>query len=168
VLAWRLGAIKKGRDFLALGATVQAGKKQPVTNSFFGIAIEMQHGNNAGKIDFVVRLGIKDGKPQVWIEDGRDGGGDSSSFHQELSIANFQFDQPQDLELRVVPRGDDASKLFTLVVHWNDQLVFARDLRTLSGSTSTELRTMLFVEGNKGDEPDVAFNDYRLERRKEL
>jgi hypothetical protein len=40
-------------------------------------------------------------------------------------------------------------------------------MQSISGNTNSELKTVIFALGDKGDEVDVAFDDWRLERRKE-
>ena len=67
----------------------------------------------------------------------------------------------------VVQRGDAQSRQSGLQVRWNGVLLHEQDLKSLGGSTGTELHTVLFVSGSKGSRVDVAFDDYRLERRKE-
>jgi hypothetical protein len=71
------------------------------------------------------------------------------------------------LELRIVPRGEPSSRQFALVASWNGVVVHRRDMQSISGNTNSELKTVIFALGDKGDEVDVAFDDWRLERRKE-
>lgn len=160
----RVGAIKRGKNFLAVGAVVQAGGKQSRSEGFFGLGLEIQRGN--GGVECQVRLGIKEGKPCLRLEDGRENGVENQD-QKYLDIAGFDFAGRHELELRVIPRGDPSAKQFELLASWNGLVVYRRDLKTLSGNTNTELKTILFVTGNKGDDVDVAFDDYRLERRKE-
>ena len=46
-------------------------------------------------------------------------------------------------------------------------LVHRRDLKSLSGSTSNELKTFVFGSANKDSDLDVTFDEYHLERRKD-
>lgn len=165
VFVERVGALKKGKNFLAVGVTLQAGSKQSRTEGFCGLGIEIQRGN--GGIELQARIGIKEGKPCVRVEDGRAEGKEENVEQKYLTIDGFDFSAPQQLELRVVPRGDEQAKQFALQASWNGAVVYRRDLKTLTGNTNTELKTVLFVNGRKGDDVDVAFDDYRLERRKE-
>jgi len=102
----------------------------------------------------------------VRIEDGREGGQDVV-VQQPLTIAGFDARAAHRLELRVVPRGEEQQKQFTLLVSWAGRTVFRHDLKMLTANTPGELVTALFVSGRKADEVDVAFDDYVLERRKD-
>jgi len=164
VWAERNGAIKKGRNFLAVGATMHAGPAQPATRGFAGIGIEVPRGNQG--TDVLVRLGVREGKPFLRIEDGR-ANGEPVVEQKPLDVAGFQAGGPQQLELRIVPRGEPSSRQFALVASWNGVVVHRRDMQSISGNTNSELKTVIFALGDKGDEVDVAFDDWRLERRKE-
>ena len=109
----------------------------------------------------------RDNDDAPFVEDGRAEGKEENVEQKYLTIDGFDFSAPQQLELRVVPRGDEQAKQFALQASWNGAVVYRRDLKTLTGNTNTELKTVLFVNGRKGDDVDVAFDDYRLERRKE-
>ena len=65
-----------------------------------------------------------------------------------------------------MPRADDNNRQLMLQVYFNDVLVMTHELKQLSGSTTNELKTVLFAQGDKGAKLDVAFDDYKLERRK--
>jgi hypothetical protein len=67
-----------------------------------------------------------------------------------------------------VPLGDPAQKRFELLASWNGAVVHRRPLTLLGGNTPNELSTVLFAEGAKGSTPNVTFDDYRLERRKDV
>ena len=161
----RTGAVQKGRAFLAVGVTVQVGSSTASADSFAGLGIGTLPRGNGG-VDLDVRVGLFEGKPQLRIIDGRDDSKDPNERHA-LTVADFDAKQPQALELRVVPRGDAESRLFTLLVSWNGAVVHRHDLRTLTGSTQNELLTKLLAAGRPGSEVDVSFDDYVLERRKE-
>jgi tetratricopeptide (TPR) repeat protein len=164
VWAERIGAIKKGRNFLAFAATMQTGSAQPAARGFVGIGIEVPRGNQGS--DVLVRLGVREGKPFLRIEDGRDNG-EPVVEQKALDIGDFRPGDQHALELRVVPRGDASSRQVTLVASWNGVVVHRRDMQSLTGNTNSELKTVLFALGDKGDDVDVAFDDWRLERRKE-
>ncbi|MFN6145184.1 MAG: tetratricopeptide repeat protein [Planctomycetota bacterium] len=164
VWAERVGAIKKGRNFLAVAATMQTGPAQPAARGFVGIGIEVPRGNQGS--DVLVRLGVREGKPFLRIEDGR-ANGEPLVEQKAIEVAGFAPGALQQLELRVVPRGEPSSRQFALVASWNGVVVHRRDMQSLSGSTNSELKTVLFALGDKGDDVDVAFDDWRLERRKE-
>jgi tetratricopeptide (TPR) repeat protein len=160
----RTGAVKKGMNFLAVGVTVQHGREQPIADSFCGLGIELQSGR--GSADLSVRVGIRDGKPFLRIEDGREGGRDDVK-QVWLPAEGFDPALPHDLELRAVPRGDENSRQLSLQVGLDGVVVHTHDLKQLTAGTSTELKTILFASGNKGGAVDVAFDDYRLERKRE-
>ena len=166
VAAKRVDAVRKGRNFLAAGVQLQLGAGHSRGDGFTGLGIELQRGGSGGAVDCQVRLGVFEGKPYVRIQDGREDGNDSI-VRQPLTIDGFDPAAVHELELRLVPRGDAASKLFTLHVIWNGAVVHRHELKTLSGSSQQELKVMLFAEGQKRSQCDVAFDDFRLERRKE-
>lgn len=164
--AERTGAVQNGKNFLAVACTMQLGPKQPGTDAFAGLRIEMQRGGGgSGAPELRAEVGVRDGKPYVRIEDGRDGGR-SEPVKLEPTVNGFERSGAQRLELRVVPRGDVQGRNLTLQVWWNDQIVHQHDLKTLTGNTTIPLKTVLFAEGRKGAPVDVEFDDYRLERRK--
>jgi len=162
VTAERVGAVRNGKNFLAVAASMQLGTGQPAGEGFAGLRIELQRGG--GAFDLRAQVGVREGQPFLRIEDGR--GGPDDTFSENLTIAGFDRLQPQQLELRVVPRGEAQSRALTLQVWWNGFVVHQHDLKTLTGNTGTELKTVLFASGQKGSRIDVRFDDYRLERRK--
>jgi hypothetical protein len=162
--AERVGAVRNGKNFLAVGCTMQLGGKQPTNEGFAGLRIEMQRGG--GAFDLRAQVGVREGGPFVRIEDGARGGGPDETVQQKLELAGFDRLAPQQLELRVVPRGDTQGRALTLQVLWNGVVVHQHELKMLTGNTQTELKTVLFASGSKGSEIDVRFDDYRLERRK--
>lgn len=164
VSAVRTGAVNKGKNFLAVQAVLRLGPQQPGVDAFAGLGIEIQRGS--GGVECQVRVGVRDGRPFVLVQDGREGG-QENVVRTPLDLPGFQPAGPHPLELRVVPRGDEQSRQFALQVAWNGIVVHRADLKTLTGNTNTELKTVLFASGNKGSDVDVRFDDYRLERRKE-
>lgn len=163
--AQREGAVKRGKNFLAVGVTMQLGPAHASNDVIAGLGIELQSGRS-GAADFQVRVGIREGKPYMRIEDGRAENG-AGAPPPDLVIPGFDPTARQAIELRVVPLGDEQSRMLTLLVSWNGVVVHRRDLKGLSASTNTELKTLLFTSNGKGRMVDVAFDDYRLERRKE-
>jgi tetratricopeptide (TPR) repeat protein len=162
VSARRIGAVPKGGRFLAVGARMQLGAAHDrQQETFAGLRIETRSGT-AGAADFVARLGFRGGKPYLEIVDGRE-----EPVRLELPDADADAARPHALEFRVEPR-DDKGTQFALLALWDDAVVHRQDLKLLRGQSPNELRTLLVVEGTaKGAGVDVAFDDYRLERRKE-
>jgi tetratricopeptide (TPR) repeat protein len=163
VFAERLGAVRNGKNFLAVACTLQCGAGQPAGDGFAGLRIEMQRGG--GGHELRVQVGIREGQPFLRIEDGRSDGREEI-VQQQLQVADFDRLAAHQLELRVVPRGEAQSRALALQVRWNGLVVHQHDLKMLTGNTSTELKTALFASGSKGSDIDVRFDDYRLERRK--
>ncbi|MBL8727727.1 MAG: hypothetical protein JNM25_04800 [Planctomycetes bacterium] len=161
--AERVGAVRNGKNFLAVGCTMQLGQQQPAGEGFAGLRIEMQRGG--GAFDLRAQVGVREGRAFLRIEDGRSNGPDDT-VQQWLDLAGFDRLAPQQLELRVVPRGDSQGRALTLQVWWNGVVAYQHELKMLTGNTQTELKTVLFASGTKGSEIDVRFDDYRLERRK--
>ncbi len=163
VTAERVGAVRNGKNFLAVGCTLQLGADQPAGEGFAGLAIELQRGG--GAFELRAQVGVREGRPFLRIEDGTSQG-NVDVVQKWLEIAGFDRLALQQLELRVVPRGDAQGRMLLLQVSWNGFVVHQHDLKMLTGNTQTELRTVLFAQGNKGSKIDVRFDDYRLERRK--
>jgi tetratricopeptide (TPR) repeat protein len=163
VTVQRLSAVPKGKGFLAVRITMQLGPKQSPTNSFAGLCIKGQRG---GGNDLEVRVGIREGSPFLRLVDGRDAGQDKTELIK-LQLERFDPKARHELELRVVPRGEAGGRAFTLLVSWNGVVVHRHDLKMLAATTTQELHTILFAEGKRGDDVDVRFDDYRLERRKD-
>lgn len=164
VLVERIGAVPKAKNFLAVGVSMRVGTEHARTDGFAGLRIEMQRAGGAP--DCRIQIGVRDGKPFLGVEDGR--GAEDTAVRRTLEIAEFDPAAAQQLELRVVPRGEaPQSRAFALQVRWNGLLVHSQDLKTLTATTPTELKTVLFAGGSKGGKIDVTFDDYRLERRKE-
>tara|TARA_R110002094_G_scaffold124619_1_gene118959 strand:- start:905 stop:3589 length:2685 start_codon:yes stop_codon:yes gene_type:complete len=158
----RANGVKPAKNFLACSVTMAVGPSHDKDNATMGLAIETRRGR-AG-IEFSARVGIHNGKPYVEVLDGRDEKG-PIRIAPDLNVA-LRTDGPQDLELRVVPRTGDNNNQLQLLVYFNSSLVLSHELKQLSGSTPSELRTVLFAEGDERALVDVAFDDYLLERRK--
>jgi len=159
----RANGIKPGKNFLACSVKMHIGATHEHANSTVGLGIETRRAR-AG-VEFSARVGVYEGAPYVEVLDGRDEKG-LIRIAPKLSVP-LRTDGPQDLELRVTPRaGSTNNKRLQLLVYLNDALVLSHELKTLSGSTQNELRTLMFAEGNSGAKADVAFDDYKLERRK--
>lgn len=164
VSAERANAVKFAKNFLACSVSMQLGPKHDLANSEVGLGIEIRRARKG--IDFSARVYLKEGRPFVTVQDGRDSAGDTII---DLPLADnlMRTGRPQNLELRVMPRGEDNARQRLLHVYFNDQLVMSHELKQLTGSTSTELKTMLFATGDRRAQVDVAFDDYTLERRKD-
>lgn len=157
----RTGAIKKAKNFLAVGIEMQLGAGQTRGAGFAGLRIESSRGSS-GQPDTQVVVGIREDRPHLRVIDNRE-----EPRLVDLAIPGFDPRGRHALEIRLVPRGDAQSRLFALQVSWGGAVVHEQELKGLSGSTGGELRTVLFASGNRGTDLDVAFDDYRLERRKE-
>lgn len=159
--AERVLAVTKGKNFLAVAVDMQLGPAASGSDGLGGLGIESSRG--AGNVDFQVLVGVRNGKPWLRVLDGRDTQGDAEP-RVALDVPGFELRSRQRLELRVEPRGE---KQFALVVHWNDVLVHTRELKGLSGNTTSELKTFVFAAASKDNDFDVSFDDYHLERRKD-
>jgi len=156
----RTSAVKKGKNFLAVGVTMQLGPSHMRSAGFAGLRIMTQQGAN-GRTDSRIEVGLRDGEPFLRVIDNRE----TKQF--DLAVDGFDIDAEQKLVLRVLPQGEDRGRAFVLQVSWNDQVVHGQEIKSLSGATQTELRTVLFVDGSRGSSCDVSFDDYQLERNKE-
>jgi tetratricopeptide (TPR) repeat protein len=157
----RKDAVKKAKNFLAVGIDLQLGAGHARGAGFAGLRIETARGSN-GQADTQVVVGIREDKPHLRIVDNRE-----EPRLVDLAIPGFDPRARHSLEIRLVPRGDAQSRLFALQVSWGGAVVHEQELKGLSGSSGGELRTVLFASGNRGNDLDAAFDDYRLERRKE-
>jgi hypothetical protein len=162
VSAERANGVKPGKNFLAVSVTMAVGPKHNSTNSIAGLAIETRRARSG--VEFSARVGMYNGKPYVEVIDGRDEKG-PIRIAPSLTVP-LRTDGPQELELRVEPRTGNNSKQLQLLVYLNGALVLSHELKQLSGSTQNELRTVLFAEGDPAAQVDLAFDDYKLERRK--
>ena len=102
----------------------------------------------------------------VTVRDGRESD-DNAPVRKKLARGLMKDGGPQELELRVVPDGAEDARQLILQVYFNDALVHTQQLKLLTRSTNTALKTIVFTSGNKRAKTDVAFDNYRLERRKE-
>lgn len=156
----RQGAVAKGKNFLAVACRMQLGEHQPKHEGFAGLRIGTQRGA-AQSYDLRVQLGLRDGAPYLLLEENRE-----EAVRVALEVPDFNITDWQELELRVLSRGD-AGRNFMLQVVWNGHLLRAIELKTLTANTGNELETALFVSGGRGSEVEVRFDDYRLQRRKD-
>lgn len=157
----RKDAIKKAKNFLAVGIDLQLGAGHVRGVGFTGLRIESARGSS-GQADTQVVLGIREDKPHLRIVDNRE-----EARLVDLAIPGFDPRARHSLEIRLVPRGDAQSRLFALQVSWGGAMVHEQELKGLSGSSGGELKIVLFASGNRGSDLDAAFDDFRLERRKE-
>ncbi len=124
----------------------------------------MAQQGSGGRTDFKIEFGVREGEPYLFVRDNRE---DSRFKSADLGVLDFDLLADQELEIRVLPQAADEGRTFVLQVSWNGQVVHQRDLKSLSGTTQTELKTILFSQGNRSGRVDVAFDDYVLERKKE-
>lgn len=155
-------AVAKGRNFLAVGVDMKLGAKASPNDGFSGLGVEVSRGSSG--IDFQALLGVRNGKPWLRLLDGQKDDDKAGEPGTALDVPGFDRRALHKLSLRVEPRGE---KQFTLLVEWNGAIVHRRDLKSLSGSTSNELKTFVFGSASKDSDLDVAFDDYHLERRKD-
>jgi tetratricopeptide (TPR) repeat protein len=164
VSAERANAVRSAKNFLACSVSMELGPRHDVANSEVGLGIETRRARKG--VDFSARVYLKGGRPFVTVQDGRDSDGDKI-VDLPLPMESRRVGYPQDLELRVVPRADGSSRQRQLQVYFNDALVMTHELKQLTGSTQVELKTVLFATGDRRARVDVAFDNYRLERRKD-
>ncbi|MFY9340928.1 MAG: tetratricopeptide repeat protein, partial [Planctomycetota bacterium] len=160
----RVGGARRGKNFLAASTTLQLGKTHGKLEDFVGLGLEIQKGN--GGVECQVRVGLREGKAWLKVLDGRENGQDVVE-QLGLTVPGFDASARHSVEIRVLPSGDPQNRKLVLQVSWNGQLAHRRELKTLTGNTNTELKVVLFAEGQKGGDVDVAFDDFRLERRKD-
>src|SRR5690606_2501818 len=139
----RINAVPAAKNFLACSVTMAVGAAHEARNSIAGLGIEIRKARQ--DTDFSARVGLKDGAPYVVVQDGRDQNGDV--IVQVSPEVPLRTDGPQALELRVVPSTAENSRQLVLHVYFNDALVLSHELKQLSSSTSTELKTVVFAQG---------------------
>ncbi|MEZ6037717.1 MAG: tetratricopeptide repeat protein [Planctomycetota bacterium] len=161
----RVAAVKHAKNFLAASVSIEAGPTNHRDESFFGLGVDVPKGSN--EIGLRARIGVKSGAPYLYILDGKEQGRDNEKL-VKLAPELLRDGKPQRVELRVVPRGDEQGRQLSLQVWFNGSLVHVHELKQINGSTTTELRTVLFGSGDKGTKLDVAFDDYVLERNTEV
>jgi tetratricopeptide (TPR) repeat protein len=164
VFAERNEAVLRGKNFLATGVELEVLPGTDLSESWSGLGIEIHRGRQG--VDFSARVGVFQGQPMVTVRDGRESD-DNAPVRKKLSPSLMKAGGPQELELRVVPDGDEDARQQLLQVYFNDALVHTQQLKLLTRSTNTPLKTIVFTSGNKRAKTDVAFDNYRLERRKE-
>jgi hypothetical protein len=71
----------------------------------------------------------------------------------------------QMLALALTP--DETGKRLVLQAYWNGELVHQRPIDRINAKSSTPLFVDLVVEGNADEQVDIAFDDFRLVRRRE-
>ncbi|MCA8951265.1 MAG: tetratricopeptide repeat protein, partial [Planctomycetes bacterium] len=160
VTAERVAAIRNGKNFLAVAVKMRLGRRH-ANACFAGLRVQTEQGSR-GQVEFRVELGVRDGEPFLLLVDNKE---TTRLKQSDLAVAGFDPAAEQELEVRVVP--EDEGRTFVLQVSWNGQLLQQRPIKSLGGNTQTELKTVLFAQGNAGNQVDVAFDDYVLERRKE-
>jgi|GEM_PF-2689039 len=165
VFAERNGAIARGKNFLATSVELEVLPGTETSESWSGLGIEIQRGRQG--VDFQARVGVYQGQPMVTVSDGRVSD-DNPAVRKKLAASLMRDGEAQLLELRVVPKGADDARQMILQVYFNNAMVHSQQLKLLTRSTNTALKTVVFTAGNKRAATDVAFDNYRLERRKEV
>lgn len=165
VFAERNDAIARGKNFLATSVELEVLPGSDVSESWNGLGIEIHRGRQG--VDFQARVGVYQGQPMVTVRDGRESD-ENEAVRKKLSAGLMREGATQELELRVVPSGADDARQMILQVYFNNALVHSQQLKLLTRSTNTALKTIVFTSGNKRAATDVAFDNYRLERRKEV
>ena len=165
VFAERNDAIARGKNFLATSVEVEVLPGTETSESWNGLGIEIHRGRQG--VDFAARVGVYQGQPMITVKDGRESD-DNQSVRKKLDPGLMRSGEPQLLELRVVPNGAEDARQMILQVYFNNALVHTQQLKLLTRSTNTPLKTLVFTSGNKRAKTDVAFENYRLERRKEV
>jgi tetratricopeptide (TPR) repeat protein len=160
VAADRVGAVLRAQRFLAVSGRLQLGSSHQRADTFAGLRIATVGSANNTQVDFRAEIGIRDGKPFLRIDERNE-----EPFLAGLTVPGFDAAAAHEVGFRVVPRGE--GRQWQLLCLWNDQVVLARDLKTLGAGSSLELRTGFLARGPKGAEVDVRFDDYELERRRE-
>ena len=164
VFAERSEAIARGKNFLATAVELDVLPGTEQSESWNGLGIEIHRGRQG--VDFSARVGVYQGQPMVTVRDGRESD-DNQPLRKKLAPGLMREGAPQLLELRVVGDGDEDARQLILQVYFNNALVHTQQLKLLTRSTNTALKTIVFTAGNKRAKTDVAFDNYRLERRKE-
>jgi tetratricopeptide (TPR) repeat protein len=161
VSAARMGAIAKGKNFLASSVRLQFGAEHRQEGTETGLRLQSRIGAN-GSNDFIVWTGFRDGRPFLYLQDGRE-----DPLQPAIKPTDASPRSAHVIELRVEPR-DEAGRSLQLLCIWDGDVVYQCDIKMLNGQTSNELETSLFVKGQKGANADARFDDYHLERRKDL
>ncbi len=156
----RAGAVPKAKNFLAVGVKLRLGAKQPRGDGFCGLRIELLRGGQ-GQFDLRAQIGVFEGRPWLVVAENRE-----DELRRPLELGALDLSQWQDVELRVLPRGEQGRN-FLLQASWNGAVVATHELKTLTASAGNDLKTVLFASGSKGGQVEAWFDDYRLERRKD-
>lgn len=157
----RVGAVKKAGNFLAAEVVMTLGTGNPPSLRA-GLRLEVPSAGQAGGNVFQAWLGVRDGKTLLRVEDGRE---DPQTF--ELPNLDVAAGKPQRLRFELLPRNEQQKQL-SLLCYWNNVPVHEPiGLKSVNQGGGGELKTVLFVGGNRGSKVDVAFDDYHLERVKE-
>ena len=144
------------------------GPRDDSKDAVLEIATQTRRGRS--EPDFRARLGFRDQRPQLLIEDGdveraRDDEERAKWDPVELTDVTVAPGEGQRLVLQVVPR--EAAGKFSLRAYWNGDLVHEREVEKLHAKSKTELTVTLLVAGAQSAEVDVSFDDFRLVRRRE-
>lgn len=136
---------------------------------FYGLTIS-DEGRASGQVtvhDFEMRFGVRDGKPFLRISDGDARGGKAELFDPVAlpETCRVEIGKPIHLEVEAETRKE-SDQAFVLRCYWDGVLVHERDVARISRSSRPPLMTDLTAEGPVHQPLDVAFDDYRLVRRR--
>src|SRR5262249_42163822 len=95
----RTGAVPKARNFLAVSARIQLGAQ---AQGDAGLRIQ-SHMGGGGTGDFIAWIGFRDGRPTLFLQDGRD---EQPQPVIKDKVADGTPTTPHKVELQVVPRDD--------------------------------------------------------------
>lgn len=163
------GQASGARRTVRLGDLLSVGVEMTVlgnlaTSDFAGL--RLQPTDRRAASTFMVKLGVtgygQAKRPEIVVVDGRS---DEAVKPVQLDV-DFEVGQPIRLKLELVPTGEDSGKAVLLRASWNDRIVHEQPLKSVraGGNSSTEIATELIAAGRP---VQVAFDDYRLVRRKD-
>ncbi len=145
-------------DFLRVEVTMRL-LGDAATTQFAGVRI----GREGTRGDFELFVAMQRQRPEVYIKDGPKRDDDKDEPVPIDALGTVDFSQPQRLAIEVTPLEDGNRE--SLTVYWNGEPVLQRDsLKTLSQRAAWKMNVDLVA---KGKPVDVAFDDFRLVRRKE-
>ncbi|MCC6669653.1 MAG: hypothetical protein IT458_01215 [Planctomycetes bacterium] len=161
----------QGRNFVS--AEVMVRVEGETQERFFGLRLQEASARaGRGGSDFDARLGWREGKPYLLIQDGdptlAQTEEDKKRFDPvELALEGVDPKKPQILAFEVLPREQGGGNLLALRAYWNGKLVHERPVQRITRNSRTILHIDLMVEAPAQGAVDASFDDYRLVRRKE-
>jgi predicted Zn-dependent protease len=147
----------KAGNFLAAEALVQLGPEHDAKLAVLQLSTQSRRGTDT---DFQVQFGFRGKTPYLRIVDG------AEPVQPEIDAADVRAYDPHRLALQVVPK-EEGSQSFVLQALIDGRIVHQQELTKLRRGTPSPLSIDLFVEGGPNQNADVAFDDFRLVRRKD-